>query len=130
MKTILVDAVYAFIIESGGRFKIFKEMYDVLERFPNRKILLTGAGDDDIKRYGLDAVPYEYFTLKHDPNKSDPRYYELMLEHFHLRPDDVIYFEQNPDAVKSARSVGISTYYYDPVKKDLGALKLFLDQNL
>ena len=56
MKTILVDAVYCFVIEEGGGFKIFKEMYDLLETFPNRKILLTGANDEQFKKFGLDKI--------------------------------------------------------------------------
>jgi hypothetical protein len=53
-----------------------------------------------------------------------------MLEHFDLNKDDVIYFEHNPEAVKSAQSVGINTHYYDSDKKDLEALKSFLTENL
>src|SRR3989304_9230127 len=122
MKTILVDAVDAFIIEGKG---IFKEMYDLLETFPNRKIILTGANDEQYKKFGLDKMPYEVFTLKHNPEKTDPRYYETMLAHFGLSKDDVVYFEHNPNAVKSAESVGITSYHYDPEKKDLVALKDF-----
>lgn len=130
MKTILVDAVYAFVIEKDGGFQIFQEMYDMLEAFPNRKILLTGADDGQFKKWGLDKMPYEVFTLKHNPEKTDPRYYETMLEHFGLGADDVVYFEHNPDAVKSAESVGIKTHYYDPGRRDLEALKEFLMKNL
>ena len=43
---------------------------------------------------------------------------------------EVIYFEHNPDAVKSAQSIGIETYYYDNDKKDLIGLKKFLAENL
>lgn len=53
-----------------------------------------------------------------------------MLEHFGLSKDDVIYFEHNEDAVKSAQSVGIKTFHYDKDKKDLVALKKFLNENL
>jgi FMN phosphatase YigB (HAD superfamily) len=127
MKTILVDAVNAFIIEGQG---IFKEMYDLLETFPNRKIILTGASDEKYKEFGLDKMPYEVFTLKHNPEKTDPKYYEIMLKHFVLGKNDVVYFEHNPEAVKSAQSVGITSYHYDPDKKDLKALKLFLDKEL
>ncbi len=126
MKTFLIDAVYCFIVESKGGFSIFIEMYELLESYPNRKILLTGARDEDIERYGLDKVPYEYFTLKSDPKKSNPEYYTTMLRHFHMKPDDVVYVEHNPDAVESARSVGIETYLYDREKKDLDALEKFL----
>jgi len=44
--------------------------------------------------------------------------------------DDVVYFEHNADAVKSAESVGITAYNYDKDKKDLEALKKFLDESL
>lgn len=122
MKTILVDALYAFVIDG----RMFREMYDVLEAFPNRKILLTGASRNRFKEVGLDSVPYEVFTLENHPDKSDPEYYRKMLLHFHLKSRDVVYFEHNTKAIESARSVGIQTHYYDPIKKDLRSLKKFL----
>ncbi len=130
MKTILVDAVYCFIIEKDVKFGIFQEMFNLLEKYQNKKIILTGANDEGIKKYGLDKMPYEFFTLKHDPEKIDPRYYETLLEKFDLDKNEVVYFEHDPSAVKSAQSVGINTYYYDNDKKDLESLKKFLDDNL
>ena len=130
MKTILVDAVGGFVIEDDGSFKIFEAMHNLLEAFPNRKIILTGANDGQFKKFGLGKMPYEVFTLKHHPEKTDPKYYEIMLEHFGLNKDDVVYFEHNPDAIKSAEFVGIRSYFYDPEKKDLVALKNFLTENL
>ena len=105
-------------------------MQDLLETFPNRKIILTGANDEPFKKFGLDRMPYEVFTLKHNPEKTDPKYFEMMLQHFGLKKDEVVYFEHNPEAVKSAESVGIKSYYYDPEKKDLKVLKKFLTENL
>jgi FMN phosphatase YigB (HAD superfamily) len=83
-----------------------------------------------MKKWRSHVLPYEVFTLKHDPEKSDPHYYEKMLEHFGLHKDNVIYFAHNADVVKSAQSVGIITYHYDNNKKDLEGLKKFLDANL
>ena len=105
-------------------------MQDLLDKFPNRKILLTGANDEQFKEFGLDQMPYDVFTLKHNPEKTDPKYYEEMLYNFGLKAEDVVYFEHNPEAVKSAESVGIKTFYYDPEKKDIEALKKFLEENL
>ena len=131
MKTILVDAVDCFVIEKeDGTFHIFKKMQDLLENFPNNKIILTGANDEQSKKFGLDKMPWEIFTLKHNPEKTNPEYYKIMLQKFNLSPDDVIYFEHNSDAVKSARSVGINAFYYNNDKKDLTVLKQFLDENL
>jgi HAD superfamily hydrolase (TIGR01509 family) len=127
MKTILIDAVDCFVSDTGV---VFQEMYDLLETYPNKKIILTGANDEQFKTFGLAAMPYEVFTLKHNPEKADPRYYELMLEHFGLEKNDVIYFEHNPKAVESAQSIGITSYFYDNDIKDLTDLKKFIDANI
>lgn len=126
MKTILVDAVDAFVIEGEG---IYKPLHDLLEQYPNKKIILTNANEEQIIEFGLVDLPYELFTLKHNPDKTDASYFKTMLNNFNLKPDEVIYFEHNPDAVKSAQSVGITSYFYDASKKDIKALKSFLDQN-
>jgi HAD superfamily hydrolase (TIGR01509 family) len=130
MKTILVDAVDCFIIEKNEKFEIFQDMYNLLETYPNKKIILTGANDEQKEKFGLNSMPYEVFTLKHNPEKINPEYYKIMLENFNLNKDEVIYFEHNPEAVRSAQSIGINTYYYDNDKKDLENLKKFLDSNL
>ena len=127
MKTILVDAVGAFVIEGQG---IYEPMFDLLETYPNKKIILTGANDEQMDIFGLRDLPYELFTLKHNPEKTDKNYFEQLLEKYTLKADDVMYFEHNPEAVKSAQSVGIISYYYDPDLKDMSALKEFLDNNL
>ena len=127
MKTILVDAVHAFVTKGEG---IYKPMHDLLEQYPNRKIILTGANDAQMDEFGLRDVPYDIFTLKHNPEKTDPLYYRKMLEHFGLAKDNVIYFEHDSRAVESAQSIGINSYYYDNDKKNIGALKEFLDKNL
>ena len=127
MKTILVDAISGLFFKDGT---IFEEMYKLLETYQNPKIALTGANDEQFKEFKLDQSPYEVFTLKHNPEKTDPRYFEIMLDHYDLKPEEVIFFEHSPDAVKSAESVGIKTYFYDHTKRDVVALKDFLDANL
>lgn len=127
MKTILVDAVDTFVIEGEG---IYKPLHSLLETYQNRKIILTNANDEQMEKFGLTDMPYEVFTLKHNPDKPDPAYFKTMLARFNLKPEEVVYFEHNPDAVKSAKSVGIISYHYDSEKKDMLALKNFLDSNL
>src|SRR3990172_5555915 len=114
MKTFLVDAVDCFVVEENNNLKIFPEMLNLLEDFSNPKIILTGANDEQFKEFGLDKMPYEVFTLKHNPEKTDPKYFEIFLEKSNLNKDEVIYFEHNHEAVKSAQSLGIKSYYYDP----------------
>ena len=125
-KVILVDAWNAFVTKEG----IFHEMKEMLDKFGNKKIILTSANDEQFKKFGLDKMPWEVFTLKHNPEKTDSEYYKKMLEHFSLKPEDVIYFEHGEDAIKSAESIGIKTFYYDKDKKDLESLRLFLEENI
>ena len=105
-------------------------MYELLERYPNKKIILTNASDDKFELYGLNRVPYEFFTLKHNPDKVDPKYFEVFLTQNNLESEDVVYFEHDIDAVNSAKSVGINSYFYDENKKDLVELDNFLKTNL
>ena len=127
MKTILVDAVYTLVLADKT---IDTEIYTLLEKYPNKKILLTGASDEQMIEFGLMDMPYEVFTLKHNPEKTDPKYYQILLAHYGLKADEVIYFEHNIKAVKSAQSVGIEAYHYDEEKRDMMKLAKFLDYNL
>lgn len=127
MKTILVDAYNTLFLGDQG---IFEEMKEMLDSFGNRKIVLTNANPEEMIKFSIDKSPYQVFSLSHSPDKVDPEYYKKMLEHFTLRPDEVVYFEHNVDAVASARKVGIETWHYDKDKKDLEALKKFLENNL
>lgn len=127
MKTILVDAINGLILEDGT---ILQPMYEMLESYPNNKIVLTGADDKQFSKFKLYNSPYEVFTLKHNPEKADPSYFKILLEHFNLKPDEVIYFEHNIEALKSAESVGITSYFYDHTKEDVAALKKFIDLNI
>lgn len=127
MKTILVDAAGTFVIEGEG---IYKPLYELLETYPNRKLILTNANDEQMVQYGLVNLPYEMFTLKHNPDKTDPEYFRKMLAQQGLGVEDVVYFEHSAEAVKSAQSLGITAFFYDGEKKDMAELKEFLDKNL
>jgi hypothetical protein len=81
MKTILVDAVYCIVSPEG---EILEDLYKLLETYTNKKIILTGADDEQFIKFGLDKMPYEVFTLKHNPEKTDPLYYTKMLDYFNL----------------------------------------------
>lgn len=126
MKTILVDAWNTFFTADG----IFQEIYEMLEGYSNPKIIVTNANDEQLIQFGIDKSPYKVFTLKHNPDKVDSIYFDTLLKEFGLKNQDVVYFEHNLEAIKSAESVGIKTFYYDKDKKDLVALKSFLKENL
>lgn len=129
-KIILVDAVHTLIVEDAGEFVIFEPMQALLDEFPNRKIVVTGADDEQFQKFNLGSAPYEVFTLKHQPEKTDPEYFRILLEQFHLSPDQAVYFEHDSRAVESAKSVGIASYFYDSERQDLAVLREFLTNNL
>ena len=127
MKTILLDAIDVIILEDGT---VFEEMHQLLEKYPNPKLVLTGANDEQFKEFNLNRSPYEVFTLKHDPEKTDSKYFEILLNKYNLKPSEVVYFEHNKEAAEVATQAGIKTMFYDCSKRDLKELKEFLDSNL
>jgi FMN phosphatase YigB (HAD superfamily) len=127
MKTILVDAINGLVLEDGS---ILKPMQKLLDSYPNKKVVLTGANDEQFKHFKLDQVPYDVFTLKHNPEKTDPQYFKILFDKYNLKTHDVVYFEHNAEAAKTAQTVGITTYFYDHTKEDMDALKQFFDKNL
>ena len=126
IKAILVDAWNTFVTGGG----LFIEMKNILDKFEIKKIILTNANEEEKVKYGIVNMPYDVFTLAHEPNKTDPEYYKRMLEHFHLTSEEVIYFEHNAEAVKSALSVGIKTFHYNKYTKNIDAVKDFLKKNI
>lgn len=125
MKTILIDAYNSFVTEDGINLELKKH----LDSFKNPKIILTNANEEEKIKYGIVNMPYEVFTLNHNPEKSNPDYYKIMLKNFRLKPENVIYFEHNSEAIKAAKSVGIKTFHY--IKSEgLELLSSFLKTNL
>ena len=76
-KTILVDAWDTFVTGNG----IFQEMKSLLDKFSNEKIILTNANNEERERLGIVNMPYEVYSLAHNPDKTDPEYYKRMLNH-------------------------------------------------
>lgn len=126
MKTILVDAWNTFVTEDWANL----EMRKMLDNFPNKKIILTNANEEEKVKFGIVDMPYEVFSLSHNPNKTDGWFYEKMLESYSLSNTDVVYFEHNKDAVEKAKEVWINTFWYDKDKKDIKNLEHFLKDNL
>ncbi len=127
MKTILVDAMQSFVIEGEG---IYQPLHELLESYPNRKIVLTMAPKHKMEEWGLNDLPYEVFSSELDPKKREPIYYESVLKHFNLNAHDVVCFEHDPEAVAGAKSIGIATHHYDSENRDVASLKKFLETNL
>ena len=127
MKVILVDAINTLIIPGKG---MYEPLLKVLEDYPNRKIVLTGANNEEFIQHGLDKIPYEVFTLKHNPEKSNPNYYKILLKQFDFAAEDLVYIEHNLEAIHSAESLNIKAFHYDKDLKDVNKLTQFLEINI
>ena len=125
MKTILVDAWNTFVTSDG----INQEMQQLLETYNNSKIIVTNANEEELIAFGITNMPYPVFSLAHNPNKTNPSYFEQLLSKYSLSESEVIYFEHNQEASKAAKSINIKTLW---LKKEssLDKLKQFLDNNL
>ena len=125
MKTSLVDAWNTFVTEDG----INRPMQKLLDKYANSKIILTNANEEECVKFGIVNMPYPVFSLAHNPNKTNPTYFEKFLAEYNLTSNNVLYFEHNQDAVNSAISLGIKTLWLKP-EESLKTLETFLDQNL
>lgn len=76
MKTILVDARNTFITAEW----VDQNLKTFLDSLENPKIILTNANEDEKIKLGIVNMPYEVFSLSHDPDKINPIYYKKMLE--------------------------------------------------
>ena len=57
----------------------------------------------------------EYYSHLVGMRKPDAEIYEYVLENQHLYAPETIFFDDNPDNIKSARSLGIQTFHvHDP----------------
>jgi len=110
MKIILIDAWNTLIKNK----KLDIDLYNLLEKFENRKIILTNANNKELINYGIVEMPYDVFSLSHNPNKDDSLYFKLLIEKHNLSNTNLIYIEHNYEAVQSAMSIGINTHHYNP----------------
>ena len=115
MKIILVDAWNTFVKEK----KIDNELYKILEAFSNKKIILTNASQNERKEYGIIQMPYNVFSLSHNPEKSDPKYFQILCDKYNLNPDDLLYIEHNKIAYKTATLFGIISLLYEGDNKSV-----------
>ncbi len=126
MKTILVDAWNTFVTEDG----VNEDLQNFLEQYENPKIIVTNANEDQKISLGIVDMPYEVYSLAHNPDKDSPVYFEKFFAEFGLTKDDVVYFEHNEDAVKCGKSLGIPTFWYQKWEDNREKLKTFFENNL
>lgn len=52
-----------------------------------------------------------YFSFAEHLEKPDPRFFELILDHEHLLPEETLFIDDTAENIKVAKSLGINTYH-------------------
>ncbi len=66
-------------------------------------------------RFGYDEFDKlfnkSYFSFDIHMEKPDPRFFELILDHEHLLPEETLFIDDTAENIKAAKSLGIKTYH-------------------
>ena len=66
-------------------------------------------------RFGYDEFDKlfnkSYFSFDMHMEKPDPRFFELILDHEHLLPEETLFIDDTAENIKAAKSLGIKTYH-------------------
>ena len=52
-----------------------------------------------------------YFSFAEHLEKPDPRFFELILDHEHLLPEETLFIDDTAENIEAAKSLGIKTYH-------------------
>ena len=52
-----------------------------------------------------------YFSFAEHLEKPNPRFFELILDHEHLLPEETLFIDDTAENIKIAKSLGINTYH-------------------
>ena len=52
-----------------------------------------------------------YFSFAEHLEKPDPRFFELILDHEHLLPEETLFIDDTAANIKAAQALGINTYH-------------------
>jgi alanyl-tRNA synthetase len=122
IKVILTDAINALIDKSG---KLNKELAEILQNTGKKIVVVTNAEISEIKSK-LGNYNFEIFSLLRNPEKSNSKYFKVLLEKYNLKPEEVIYFDHKEENIKSAKENTINCVKY----KDNNQIKTFIEANM
>jgi leucyl-tRNA synthetase len=113
-KTILVDAVNTLFVKNGDELTLNLELAECLKSIDVTKIILTNAKDgvlvkleDLIKEYN-----WKIFSLKFEPEKTDPEYYKIAVTELNIDIKNTIYFDHSEANLNSAKLSNINSFQY------------------
>lgn len=110
---LLVDAART-IINSDEHYNIEtwslnKELADFLHNLGNKVIVVTNADGQKLDKVKtiLSDYSFDIFSLERNPNKTDPIYFQHLLDTYQISPEDCFYFDHKQENLDAAKQAGI-----------------------
>ncbi len=125
IKAILVDAIYCLFDKDRN---LNKELFSILSNYPTKLIIVANADLNDNKNKPLTELisdNIDIYTLKNNPDKTRPEYFEKLLSRYNLKPSEIIYFDHSEVNLNSAKKLRIKTELYKNPKQ----IQSFIDNN-
>jgi HAD superfamily hydrolase (TIGR01549 family) len=112
--------------EQGWKsIKVFSDSKPFLEKMKKKYklVLISNTSSEDglrvLQKFGLDKY-FDYMIMSFDVGlaKPDPKMFELVLEKFSVKPDEVVYIGDGfKNDFLGAKNVGFNVFLIDRVKK-------------
>jgi FMN phosphatase YigB (HAD superfamily) len=102
------------IIKKDDIFILNQDLFEYLNSRPERKIVVTNAKDEILKEIKklLKNSDFEVFSLEFNPEKTNPQYFEILLQSLGLEAKDCLYLDHSLDNLNSAKQVEIPGILY------------------
>lgn len=108
-KIILLDGMHCLFDEN---FVVHKEIEHGIKSFGSRVIIITNAPKEKMIKI-TEETGFEVVTYENNPNKTNPEFFEIMLQEKNINAEDCIYLDHLQDNLDSAEFAGITGVLYE-----------------
>jgi FMN phosphatase YigB (HAD superfamily) len=125
-KTLLIDAIGCLI---NSDFTINLELLQFLQSRNESLVLITNAKDENLLKIKslLIGENIQIFTKEFNPIKTDPKYFEILLNELNLKSQDCFYIDHDKTNLESAKANHIDGVLFKDNSEVILELKTFLD---
>ena len=121
---ILLDAYDCLIKNKSINYELIK----LLNSFDVNIIVLTNASKFQYEEFGFELIPYPIFSFHQNPTKLDPKYFEFLIKHMFLNPENIIYVEHSKKAIQVANQFGFKCFHFEYENGSIKDLEIFLNE--
>jgi leucyl-tRNA synthetase len=113
-QTILVDAINTLFIKQEDGLVLNTELADYLNYLDAQKIIVTNAKDEILTKLEelIKDYSWKIFSLKFNPEKTSPEFYQIAIKELNLDVTNTIYFDHLPANLEAAKYNNINCFQY------------------